>query len=608
MRTFETILIANRGEIALRILRTCRDMGIAAVGVYTEADRDAAHARNFGALAPIPSYLDVNAVVAAARRTGAQAIHPGYGFLSENADFAEACERAGIVFIGPPVAAIRAMGSKRAARELALAAGVPVVPGSVDATVEAARAIGFPVLIKASAGGGGRGMRIVRADEEFAEAVVTARSEAQRAFGDGTLLLEKFIEGARHVEFQIFGDVHGTLIHLYERDCTTQRRYQKVLEESPSPALDVRTRKRMAAAALTIGRAMQYTNAGTVEFLLAPNGEFYFLEVNTRIQVEHPVTEMVTGLDLVRLQIEIAEGKPLPSSVSTRGHAIEARLYAEDPTNDFLPSSGTLHVWRPPTGVRVDSGVTQGQQVGIEYDPLLAKLIAHAGDREGAVRKLTLALRELFVAGVATNRDYLLQKLGAQTDAPLLPFLAGAVMHWIATPRAVLPEIPASFRNNPYRDPSIAVSVEGEEVKVSWRCLGHNRYIVNGEEMEFLSGGDVVASGVRRHFEIVEAGDKLFVHCATLGTRTMRKLSRLPRSAGAADRETANSPMPGSVLRILVRVGQDVRVGDALVVLEAMKMEQTIRAKVHGVVRSVLVETGQVVGPGQMLVEIGAKL
>ena len=372
-RSFRKILIANRGEIALRVMRSCHAMGIETVAVYSDADADSPHVRfagesvHLGAATAQESYLRIEKIVEAARRTGAEAIHPGYGFLSENAEFAESCAAAGVVFIGPPPAAIRAMGLKSSARMLAAEAGAPVVPGydGEDQSSETLRArtlkIGFPVLIKASAGGGGKGMRVVRAESEVDAAIEAARREAEKAFGDGSLLLEKYVEGARHVEVQILGDARGNLVHLFERDCSLQRRHQKVVEECPSPAVNEELRRKVGEAAVAIGRAIGYTNAGTVEFILAPSGEFYFIEVNTRLQVEHPVTEMVTGLDLVRLQIEIAEGRPLPfaqSDLKAEGYAIEARLYAEDPANDFLPSTGKILDLHLPAieGVRVNSG------------------------------------------------------------------------------------------------------------------------------------------------------------------------------------------------------------------------------------------------------------
>jgi acetyl/propionyl-CoA carboxylase alpha subunit len=421
MKHFRKILVANRGEIAVRIMRTCRAMGIDTVAVYSDFDRNALHARMADQAVPIgpaparDSYLNIEKIISAARLTGADAVHPGYGFLSENPGFASACEEAGIAFIGPRAEVIRTLGSKTEARKLAQEADVPIVPVPEENE--------FPILIKASAGGGGRGMRIVRSAQEFKEALAAARGEAERAFGDSTVLVEKYIEGARHVEVQVFGDHHGNVMHLFERDCSLQRRYQKVIEESPSPAVTPEIRRRMTDAAATLAQKTGYTNAGTVEFLLAPSGDFYFIEVNTRIQVEHPITEMVTGLDLIRLQIEIAQGAKLPATLPEQsGHAIEARLYAEDPANGFLPSTGVLHVWQLPedsTGLRIDTGVEEGSEIGVYYDPLLAKIIAHASDRKSAIRKLVHALRNFAAQGPQTNREYLVALLESEE------FLAG---------------------------------------------------------------------------------------------------------------------------------------------------------------------------------------
>ncbi len=429
-RLIRTALVANRGEIACRIIRTCRAMGIHTVAVYSDADAGARHVRaadeavRIGASAASASYLNIVALVDAARRTGADAVHPGYGFLAERADFADTCREAGLTFIGPTSEVIARMGSKREARRMMAAAGVPVAPGYDDAEqsdarlVAAAREIGFPLLVKASAGGGGKGMRVVARPEELLEALTAARREAQSAFGDATLLLERLIASPRHVEVQIFGDSHGALVHLGERECSIQRRHQKVIEETPSPALDDQLRARMAATALTVGRALGYTNAGTVEFVLDRDGRFYFLEVNTRLQVEHPITELVTGLDLVRWQILVAEGKPLPlaqDQIRFTGHAVEARIYAEDPMAGYLPATGRIALWRPPTqsegsdatGVRVDAGVETGDEVSVHYDPLVAKISAHGADRAEALRRLEYALGETVLFGVRSNLDVL---------------------------------------------------------------------------------------------------------------------------------------------------------------------------------------------------------
>ncbi len=428
MPDFRTILVANRGEIACRVMRTASDMGYRTAAVYSEADADALHVRCadvaacIGPAEPRASYLNCAAIVAAAKQMGADAVHPGYGFLSENADFALACAEAGLTFIGPPPAAIAAMGNKAAAKRRMLEAGVPCVPGYQGAdqseatlTHEAER-IGFPVMVKAAAGGGGRGMRLVAAKRDLAAALAGARAEAENAFGSGELLLEQAVVDGRHVEIQVLADTHGNVIHLGERDCSVQRRHQKVLEEAPSPAVGPELRASMGAAAVAVAKAIGYTNAGTVEFLLGSDGAFYFLEMNTRLQVEHAVTEMVTGLDLVALQIRIAAGEPLPISQgdsSIAGHAIEARLYAEAPHRGFLPQPGQLAVWRPPGGhgLRVDHGLNPSQAISSYYDPMLAKIIAVGASREEARRRLVQALEQTVALGTGTNRAFLIDAL-----------------------------------------------------------------------------------------------------------------------------------------------------------------------------------------------------
>ncbi|HXG24843.1 MAG TPA: acetyl-CoA carboxylase biotin carboxylase subunit [Chthonomonadales bacterium] len=427
--TIRRVLIANRGEIAVRIIRACHEMGLSAVAVYSDADWDSPHvaladvAYRLGPAPATESYLHVERILEAAQQTGADAIHPGYGFLAENPDFAQACEEAGILFVGPPAEVIRVLGDKSEAKRLMTTAGVPVVPGYFGADQSNARLqrevrqLDLPLLIKAVAGGGGRGMRLVRTPEEFPGALDEARREARAAFGDDRLLLEHYIERPHHIEFQIFGDWQGNIAHLFERECSIQRRHQKIIEESPSPILTPALRERMAEAAIRAGKAARYVNAGTVEFLLEerPDGDhpFYFLEVNTRLQVEHPVTEAITGLDMVALQLRVASGETLPfkqEEINASGHAIEARIYAEDPAKGFLPSIGTLACWMEPSGpgVRVDSGVQRGVQVSPFYDPLLAKLIVHADTRDAAQARLERALKEFHVLGVQTNIAYLL--------------------------------------------------------------------------------------------------------------------------------------------------------------------------------------------------------
>jgi acetyl-CoA carboxylase biotin carboxylase subunit len=440
--TIRRVLIANRGEIAVRIVRACREAGIESIAVYSDADRGAVHVRaadravRIGPAAPAESYLSIEALLAAAASTQADAVHPGYGFLSERAAFARACEQAGLIFIGPPADVIERMGSKIGARALMQGAGVPVVPGqtptdqSDEGLLGAAREVGYPVLVKASAGGGGKGMRVVRSDAEGRELVPAARRESAAAFGDGTLYVERVIERPRHVEVQIFADAHGNVVHLFERECSIQRRHQKVLEESPSPALTPALRTRMGDAAVAAARASGYRNAGTIEFLLEGHGDdarFYFLEMNTRLQVEHPVTEAVTGVDLVQAQLQVAAGGALPwtqAALSTRGHAIECRIYAEDPEHGFLPQAGPLLLYREPSGpgIRVDAGVEEGGTVGVHYDPMLAKLVVSAETRTAAIARLRAALRRYPVLGIRSNIPFLLRLID-------LPAFAAGDLH-----------------------------------------------------------------------------------------------------------------------------------------------------------------------------------
>jgi propionyl-CoA carboxylase alpha chain len=660
MKPFNRILVANRGEIALRVMRTCRAMGIATVAVYSDADARAPHVRfadeavHVGPAPSKDSYLNIEKIIEAAIRTGAEAIHPGYGFLSENADFADACEAAGLTFVGPTAVAIRKMGLKSTARRIMAEAGVPIVPGfdgedqSIETLSKNAEAIGLPVLIKASAGGGGKGMRVVRDARELREAIEAAHREAEKAFGDGTLLLEKYIDRARHVEVQILGDNHGNLIHLFERECSIQRRHQKIIEESPSPAVSPELRRRICEAAVAAGRAIGYTNAGTVEFILDPDGEFYFIEVNTRLQVEHAVTEMITGLDLVKLQIEIAGGKPLSltqEDIKQTGHAIEARLYAEDPNNGFLPATGTLHEWDAPLsieGLRIDAGVERGTEVGIHYDPMLAKLIAHGSDRETARRKLAYGLRNLFAPGVQTNREFLIRAIEhpefasgsyhtgfvdehldelISQENQTEDLIAASVVALYLNKRqqaeaSILPHVPASYRNNPFRGPSVKLKVGTAAFEISWRPIGDETFETscgdwqgNVQLVSFGRGepGSIHVSidGIQRIFRIAEEGDQFFVQSHS-SSQVVTRLPRYPQTHSASEHESAYAPMPGQVLKILVEVGQQVSAGDALVILEAMKMEQTLRAATDGVVEAVLVKQGDVVAPGDRLVEIAA--
>jgi acetyl-CoA carboxylase biotin carboxylase subunit len=653
------VLVANRGEIARRVLRTVRAMGLAGVAVYSDADEGAPHvadadeAVRIGPPASRESYLAVDRILAAARATGADAIHPGYGFLSENADFAARVTEAGLTFIGPPIDAIRRMGSKIGAKAIMAEAGVPVVPGAslaelpLKESLAAARAIGFPVLIKASAGGGGKGMRIVREEGAFTDALAMARREAESAFGDGTLLIERYFDAPRHIEIQIFGDTRGNAIHLGERECSIQRRYQKIIEEAPSPAVDADLRTRMGEAAVAAARAIGYVGAGTVEFIVDQTGAFYFLEVNTRLQVEHPVTEAVTGLDLVRWQILLAQGEPLPLSqaeVALDGHAIEARLYAEDPSGDFLPATGNVLLWEPAsiTGVRYDSGVEAGSAIGVHYDPLLAKIIAHAPTRSEAIVRLRRALATLGVGPIVTNRDFLLAVLdhsafldGAIHTHFIEEHLPAETRHPDADPArarthaivAALYEhaqrrrsggplptsVPSGWRNNRWRAQDTAYMTGGERIEVRYVAHTDRRFTIGGEDdgagqdcrvlAADARGLAVEIDGVRRRFNVTAGGGVLVVH-GPLGTTTLTPVPRFPPSQHEDLAGGCLAPMTGIIREVRVKVGDPVEKGTVMLVLEAMKMEHQMIARDVGVVKQVRVEVGQMVDPDEVLIVV----
>ncbi len=634
-------------------MRTCRELGIATIAVYSEPDarepfvREADLAVPLGGATPVESYLRIDAIVDAAKRSGADAVHPGYGFLAENAAFARACADAGITFVGPSPEAIDLMGSKLTAREIMENAGVPVLPG-VDLTglkgkaiQKAADKVGWPVLVKASFGGGGRGMRIVRDPADLLEAVKGAAREAGSAFGNDTVFLERYVDRPRHVEIQIVGDEHGTVVHLNERECSIQRRHQKIIEEAPSPVVDDALRRSMGDAAVLAGKAIAYVGAGTVEFLLTPQGEFFFLEVNTRIQVEHPVTELVTGLDLVRLQLLVAQGDALPPEAvdpPIRGHAIEARLYAEDPAHDFLPSAGPLHRFDlpDPPGVRIDSGVEAGTVVSVNYDPMLAKVIAHAPTRTEAARLLASVLERSRVHGVVTNRDLLVGILGEPEfsagdidthyfdrhpptelmadalDAPLAPLAALAAALAAQAERReaapVLRGLPSGWRNAPSQLITQAY-VAGETTATVGYRLGRDQQLeVDGEpigdlEIISLTAGEVVfgVGGIRRAFRVDHVGDAVYVDTHRYRV-TLVEVPRFPDIDHHVAAGSLLAPMPGTVVRVETAVGDTVAAGQVLVVIEAMKMEHGISAPVDGVVAEVRVGDGEAVDGGQVLV------
>jgi 3-methylcrotonyl-CoA carboxylase alpha subunit len=668
---FEKILIANRGEIAVRVARTCKRLGIRTVGVYSEADAGALHvsvcdeAHLIGPAPARDSYLRADRILAAAQRTGAQAVHPGYGFLSENEDFAEACERAGVVFIGPPASAIRAMGSKSAAKQLMEKAGVPLVPGyhgeAQDPATLAREAdrIGYPVLIKASAGGGGKGMRVVESAAQLESALASAKREAASAFGDDRVLIEKYLTRPRHIEMQVFADAHGNVVHLFERDCSVQRRHQKVLEEAPAPGMTAARRRQMGSAAVAAARAVGYVNAGTVEFIADEHGEFFFMEMNTRLQVEHPVTEMITGLDLVEWQLRVASGQPLPlaqEQLAINGHAIEARIYAEDPARDFLPAAGRIQHLRAPASsahVRIDSGVREGDEIGVYYDPMIAKLICWDVDRDGALRRLRAALRDYQVVGPGTNLQFLSAVCAhrafalAHRDPGLLD--TGLIARYRAE---LLPEA------QPASNPILALAVLAELIRVDaqaaaaaaasadpwspwnardgWRVNedNHHTFVLKDGEREVAvtahyrgqgylldlpgeslltraesaEGSHLVADlgGARVHASVVRSGSGLIVFAQGISHRLELKEFETVADEDAGGRLTA--PMPGSIVDVLVSAGQTVQKGQPLMILEAMKMEHTIAAPADGVVAQVLFGRGDQVKEGEQLLQFEAQI
>ena len=652
--TFDTVLVANRGEIAVRVIRTLREMGIRSIAVFSDADANARHVAEADVavgIGPAParqSYLNIDAVVDAARRTGAQAIHPGYGFLSENAEFAAALEAAGIVFIGPPVKAIETMGDKIAAKTTVSAFGVPVVPGIArpaltdDELVSAAGDIGYPVLVKPSAGGGGKGMRVVHGPAELQAALTSARREAGAAFGDDTLFLERFVLNPRHIEVQVLADGYGNVVHLGERECSLQRRHQKVIEEAPSPLLDVATRTRIGAAACDTARSVDYTGAGTVEFIVSADrpDEFFFMEMNTRLQVEHPVTEMVTGIDLVEQQVRIAAGEKLPigqDDITMTGHAIEARVYAEDPANGFLPTGGeVLDLVEPKgSGVRVDSGLAVGTVVGSDYDPMLAKVIAHAADRSAALHALDRALADTAVLGVTTNIEFL-RFLLADSDviagrldtglldrrttdfAPAQPgdeeLIAAAAYRWLRSwpnPAANLWEVPSGWRIGQHA-PSIIRLHAGERtdhVYLTGTPQSATAAVEDGETYSLTVSLDddrlvVTLDGLRTDYLVASTDGQTWL--ARAGRTTVidevREAPVRPDDDHSGDAELV-SPMPGSVVAVGIEDGGTVTAGSVVVAVEAMKMEHALTAPVDGVVE-LLVAVGDQVKVGQPLARI----
>jgi geranyl-CoA carboxylase alpha subunit len=647
---FFKILIANRGEIALRIMRTARRLGYGVVAVYSDADRDALHVREadqavrIGEALPAQSYLRIDAIIAAAKASGASAVHPGYGFLAENEDLAQACRDAGLVFIGPSPEAIRAMGNKAGAKDIMQKAGVPCVPGyqgadqSDAAMLAEAKKIGFPVMIKAVAGGGGRGMRLVADAAAFPDALRSARSEAQGAFGDPTVILERAIVDPRHIEIQVFGDRYGNAVHLGERDCSIQRRHQKLIEEAPSPKVTRKLRARMGDVAVAAVKQLRYEGAGTLEFLLDPSGEFYFMEMNTRLQVEHPVTEAITGLDLVELQLRVASGEPLglvQEDIKFSGHAIEVRLCSEDTDHDFMPQSGTMALWQMPDGVRVEHALQSGSEIPPFYDSMIAKVISHGADRNEARGRLICALEQTAAFGVTTNQGFLISCLrhpGFAAGEATTAFISnhrdellapGANANADAALAALL-----LYVTNPHAPPwrsgrSLAATFPltmridlghgAQEVDIVRGRDGGYVAVVDSSELRFEIdelGRDTIrfrTDGMMESVRFLRDGDRLYVlhRGTTIAVRDLTLAAPVSAAAAGGDGKV-RAAMNGRVVAVLVKAGEQVAAGQPVMTLEAMKMEHVHTAGVAGTVSAIDVVEGEQITTGKIVVEIAA--
>jgi len=641
--SLRSILVANRGEIARRVFRTAHSMGMRCVAVFVDADADAPFVADADeAVRLADGYLDGEAIITAALATGVDAIHPGYGFLAENAGFAAAVEAAGLVWVGPTPDVISSMGDKLAAKEAAVAAGVPTLPSSDDPTAD--DEVGYPILVKAAAGGGGKGMHLVERPEDLAEAVATAQREAASSFGDDRVFLERYVARSRHIEIQILGDAHGALVHLGERECSIQRRHQKIIEESPAAVLNPARRDAMGESALQLARGIGYRSAGTVEFLVDDaTGEFFFLEVNTRLQVEHPVTEEVTGIDLVREQLRVAAGEPLgygQDDIGFSGHAVEARLYAEDPSAGFLPATGTLVAWQPADepSVRWDTGVEEGSHVGVDFDPMLAKVVAHGPTRSEAAGRLALALERMHLGGVTTNRDFLVATLRHEAflagdtttdfierNAPAMEStvaaattqqLAIAAAMWLqgdnrASAR-VLDRVPSGWRNARMPAQHVALAVDDVEHDIGYRRRRDGSFAVEGGQVAIVHRWspddlDVEVDGIRRTVRITLAAGPSGEHLHLTGggtTTTFRVVPRFSVPGSEAPSGGLVAPMPGRVLEIRAAMGDTVTKGQTMLLLEAMKMEHHMTAPFDGTVTEVRVATGDQVDNGSVLLVI----
>jgi acetyl-CoA carboxylase biotin carboxylase subunit len=651
----KSILIANRGEIASRIIKTCKRLGIRSIAVYANPDKKlpfveaADEAIGLGGNQASESYLVQDKIIKAAKDCQADAIHPGFGFLSENADFARRCQAEGFIFIGPQPEAIEAMGLKSTAKKIMQEHGVPTIQGyegaeqSLDFLVTKANEIGYPLLIKAVAGGGGKGMRIANNKEEIQAAIEAAQREAKNSFGNSDVILERYFTNARHIEFQIFGDKHGNAIHLLERECSIQRRYQKVMEESPSPSLSPALREKMGQAAITAAKAINYQNAGTVEFILTEKKEFFFLEVNTRLQVEHPVTEMVTGLDLVEWQILVADGSPLPlqqNDVVGNGYALECRLYAEDALNNFYPSTGTILHWETIEleGLRYETGIKSGSEISIYYDPMLAKIVAHANNRTTAIRRMEYALKNLKCIGATTNQPFLIQLMqnedvvagnyttnfiaekfdfdtfaAKQLEGQQIAAIASLLFRWKKREDAkeLIPNLVSGWRNNFYQKKEETYLIGKEKTSIYYN---YNKEVFdltvgdNQHQVELLKSDDnsITINLNNRHHKlyISHQGNDYYIHHPLYGQLKTSLCPRFPEIEQEKIKGGYQAPMPSEILKIAVEVGQRIEEGQELITLLSMKMENTITADDAGIVEEILVEEGTSIAKGTLLLKI----
>ena len=635
------LLIANRGEIAERIIRTCREMGIATVAVFSDADRNARYVRkadesiHLGSSAPAESYLNIEKIIHAAKFSHADAIHPGYGFLAENAAFAAKCRDEGIIFVGPSPEVIESMGSKTTAKELVQKLGIPVIEGyngkdqNIKTLISEAKKIGFPVLLKAAMGGGGKGMRIINNEGELTAGIEAAKREAENSFGDGTLIIEKYLNSIRHIEIQIIGDDHGNYLHCFERDCSIQRRHQKIIEESPSPVMTPVLRDKMTSSAIEIAKSLKYSSMGTVEFIVDDSLNYYFLEVNTRLQVEHPVTEMITGLELVRMQIEIAEGKELSikqEDIKTNGHAVECRIYAEDPENNFLPCTGKILTWREKDapGVRYDSGVEKGSVVDVFYDPMLAKVIAHGSSRSECLRKLNHALQNLAILGITNNKDFLSEIINnpdfieGKFDTSFISrsfpdykkhlalknvyesAIAALLWEWKIrdSKRTLLKYLPSGWKNNFYQPHSETYHFKESLLELTYKYKGNDFFKIQIKDQKYkvelisLCEGELTCqiNENQQSFIIAGSGDKIYVHSYEQGCIVFTKELKFKIIENETGEGAYTAPMPGEIIKILVKPGKSIRMGEQLVVINSMKMENAIEAQADGVVEEIFVE------------------